>query len=86
MGFRGPFAPAPRRATLPHDRHRSGLPEPPESEWRERLRKAASEEALRLRQFALACLRATNAQDQDGWGRRVGVAEEVLRTRGIRWE
>lgn len=59
---------------------------PPESEWREWLRKAGPKEALGLRQFALECLAATNAQDQGGWGRLVGVAEEELRARGIRWE
>jgi hypothetical protein len=40
-------------------------------------------EAIRLWQFAVECLHATNGQDQDGWGRHIGIAERVLRERGI---
>ncbi len=63
-----------------------GLRNPPsQRDWGQILRNAPPEEARRLRQHALECLHATNAQDQDAWGRRVAIAEEILADRGIRW-
>lgn len=58
---------------------------PVQSDWRQRLCTAPRVEALTLRQHALECLHATNAQDQKGWGRLVGIAEDELGARGIRW-
>lgn len=40
-------------------------------------------EALRLWQLAIECPDATNSQDQEGWGRHIGIAERVLTERGI---
>ncbi len=44
---------------------------------------ASAEEAIKLWQLSIACLAATNCQDQDGWGRRIGIAERILDKRGI---
>ena len=44
---------------------------------------SSPEEALRLWQLAIECLDATKSQDQDGWGRHIGIAERVLREHSI---
>ena len=51
--------------------------------WTHIMETSSPEEALRLRQLAIECLDATNSQDQEGWGRHIGIAERVLRERGI---
>jgi hypothetical protein len=56
---------------------------PPTEEWTLMMESSSPAEAIRLWQFAIECLHATNAQDQDGWGRHIGIAERVLRERGI---
>jgi hypothetical protein len=40
-------------------------------------------EAIKLWQLTIQCLDATNSQDQEGWGRRIGIAERILEQRGI---
>lgn len=44
---------------------------------------ASPAEAIKLWQLSIECLHATNSQDQEGWGRRIGIAERVLDQRGI---
>ncbi len=44
---------------------------------------ASLAEGIKLWQLSIECLDATNSQDQEGWGRRIGIAERVLRERGI---
>jgi len=44
---------------------------------------ASPAEAIKLWQLSIECLDATNSQDQEGWGRRIGIAERVLNERGI---
>lgn len=56
---------------------------PPVEQWAQMMKSSSPQEALRLWQFALECLHATNSQDQDGWGRHIGIAERVLLERGI---
>jgi len=51
--------------------------------WTQMMETSSPKEALRLWQLAIECLDATNSQDQEGWGRHVGIAERVLRERGI---
>lgn len=55
--------------------------------WTHMMNSSSPEEALRLWQLAIECLDATHSQDQQGWGGHIGIAERVLRERGIpRWE
>lgn len=56
---------------------------PSVEEWTTRVNKAPSEVVLKLRQHALGCL-AQNVQDQR-WGILVGIAEGVLRERGVQY-
>ena len=51
--------------------------------WTHMMESSSPEEALRLWQFAIECLDATNSQDQQGWGGHIGIAERVLRERKI---
>jgi hypothetical protein len=51
--------------------------------WTHMMESSSPEEALRLWQLAIECLDATNSQDQQGWGGHIGIAERVLRERGI---
>jgi hypothetical protein len=44
---------------------------------------ASPAEAIKLWQLSIECLDATKSQDQEGWGRRIGIAESVLEQRGI---
>jgi hypothetical protein len=56
---------------------------PSEEDWTSMMQTASPMEAIRLWQLSLECLDATNSQDQDGWGRRIGIAERILEERGI---
>jgi hypothetical protein len=56
---------------------------PSVEEWTKMMDDASAEEAIKLWQLSIACLAATNCQDQDGWGRRIGIAERILDKRGI---
>ena len=47
------------------------------------MRTASPAEAIRLWQLSIECLDATKSQDQQGWGQRIGIAETVLKERGI---
>ena len=51
--------------------------------WTHMMESSSPEEALRLWQLAIECLDATNSKDQQGWGGHIGIAERVLRERGI---
>jgi hypothetical protein len=51
--------------------------------WTHMMRTASPEEAVKLWQLSIECLDATKSQDQDGWGRRIGIAERILNERGI---
>lgn len=44
---------------------------------------ASPAEAIKLWQLSRECLEATKSQDQEGWGRRIGIAEKILDQRGI---
>lgn len=44
---------------------------------------ASPAEAIKLWQLSIECLAATNNQDQEGWGTRIGIAERILDQRGI---
>ncbi len=56
---------------------------PSEERWEHMMQTASPGEAVRLWQFAIVCLSATGNQDQDGWGRLIGVSERILEKRGI---
>ena len=56
---------------------------PSEEDWTQMMRTASPAEAIRLWQLSIECLDATQSQDQQGWGQRIGIAERVLRERGI---
>ena len=51
--------------------------------WTHMMESSSPEDALRLRTLAIECLDATKSQDQKGWGGHDGIAERVLRERGI---
>jgi hypothetical protein len=51
--------------------------------WTHMMESSSPEEALRLWQLAIECLDATQGLDQQGWGRHIGIAENVLKERGI---
>ena len=56
---------------------------PSQDHWTDMMRSYAPKDALRLWQLAIECLDATDCKDQDGWGRRIGIAERILEERGI---
>jgi hypothetical protein len=56
---------------------------PSAERWTHMMESSSPKEALRLWQLAIECLDATNSQDQQGWGGHIGIAERVLRERGI---
>jgi hypothetical protein len=56
---------------------------PSVEDWTRMMQTASLAEAIKLWQLSIECLAATNSQDQDGWGRRIGIAERVLDERGI---
>lgn len=56
---------------------------PSVEQWTHMLESASPVEAIQLWQLAIECLIATNSQDQQGWGTHIGIAERVLRERGI---
>ena len=56
---------------------------PSVEQWTQVLESSSPVEAIRLWQLAIECLDATNSQDQQGWGTRIGIAERILRERGI---
>jgi hypothetical protein len=57
---------------------------PSAEEWERRMLNASQDEAIKLWQLSIECLHTKN-QDQEGWGRRIGIAQRVLSTRGIPW-
>ncbi len=56
---------------------------PSEERWGHMMQTASPEEAYKLWQLAQECLYLTKCQDQDGWGRRIGIAERILEDRKI---
>ena len=56
---------------------------PSVEDWTHMMQTASPAEAIKLWQLSIECLDATNSQDQEGWGRRIGIAERVLNERGI---
>jgi len=56
---------------------------PSVEDWTHMMETASPAEAIKLWQLSIECLDATNSQDQEGWGRRIGIAERVLNERGI---
>lgn len=56
---------------------------PSVEDWTRMMETASRAEAIKLWQLSIECLDATNSQDQEGWGRRIGIAELVLNERGI---
>jgi hypothetical protein len=56
---------------------------PSEADWIRMVQTATPAGAIKLWQLAEECLVATNNQDQQGWGQRVGISKRVLRERGI---
>jgi hypothetical protein len=56
---------------------------PSVEDWKRMMQAASPAEAIKLWQLSIECLHATNSQDQEGWGRRIGIAERVLNERGI---
>ncbi|MGH9587705.1 MAG: hypothetical protein ACRD3F_12185 [Acidobacteriaceae bacterium] len=56
---------------------------PSEEDWKHMMQTASPIEAIKLWQLSIECLDATNSQDQDGWGRRIGIAERILDERKI---
>ena len=83
-------------ANRPWDRHRISLelgeyvtfaqyPDeiPTTEKWTKWMTEAPADEALRLRQHALSCLHQNVHAQQ--WGVLIGIAEQILRVRGIDW-
>jgi hypothetical protein len=56
---------------------------PTVEDWTHMMQSVSPEEAIKLWQLAIECLDATKSQDQDGWGRRIGIAKTILDERGI---
>jgi hypothetical protein len=56
---------------------------PSVEDWTHMMQTASPMEAIKLCQLSIECLDATNSQDQEGWGRRIGIAERILEQRGI---
>lgn len=56
---------------------------PSVEDWTNMMQTASPAEAIMLWQLSIECLNATNSQDQDGWGRRIGIAERILDEREI---
>ncbi len=56
---------------------------PSEKHWEHMMQNAPPEEAKKLWQLAQECLYTTKNQDQDGWGRLIGIAQRILEDRGI---
>jgi hypothetical protein len=56
---------------------------PTAEDWTHMMQTASPEEAIKLWQLSIECLDATKSKDQDGWGRRIGIAEQILDERGI---
>ena len=56
---------------------------PSVEDWTHMMQTASPTEAIKLWQLSIECLAATNNQDQDGWGTRIGLAERILSERGI---
>jgi len=52
-------------------------------DWAHMMQTASPADAVKLWQLSIECLDATKSQDQDGWGRRIGMAERILDERGI---
>lgn len=56
---------------------------PSEEDWTRMMQTASPADAIKLWQLSLECLHATNSQDQNGWGKRIGIAERILDERKI---
>jgi hypothetical protein len=56
---------------------------PSVEDWTRLMQTASPDEAIKLWQLSIECLDATNSQDQNGWGQRIGIAERILKERGI---
>lgn len=56
---------------------------PSVEDWTHMMQTASPAEAIKLWQLSIECLDATNSQDQQGWGTRIGIAERILGERGI---
>jgi hypothetical protein len=56
---------------------------PSVEDWTHMMQTASPAEAIKLWRLSIECLDATKSQDQEGWGRRIGIAEKILEQRGI---
>jgi hypothetical protein len=56
---------------------------PSVEDWTHMMQTTSPAEAIKLWQLSIECLDATKSQDQEGWGRRIGIAERILEQRGI---